>query len=337
MIVCLYGKTCADFVEPVALDLEHVAKILGTAIVPLTVEDAIAAPWRWREVERVYVLPFDVPRQLPPLLEAGATALVSNLFPRAELVNPFAVQELCWDKLATAQRLLARGVPMPDSLITDLADDARQFIHEHEHAILKATHSCGGEGHVVVFPDDEGNIVGETHGRRYVIEFQSSGSTPTLSSGILSWPPPFYLQRLVADVNRRGVLVPAQILRAYVVNGQILFWTERYRERCHRPSDFIINIGLGAKYRFLPNVSEEARKAALRAAEVLGVRIGAVDLIRTGSEGPYVLEVDTDGYHMIIDRQFKRMPAFRPQFDFDRFIAEAIIAPPAAIGTRVHA
>ena len=336
MIVCLYGKTCADFVEPLARDLEDAADVLGAAIVPLAVEDALAAPWRWRGVERVYVLPFDVPHHLPPL-ETDAAALVGSLFPRAEVVNPFAVHELCWDKLATARRLLGRGVPVPDGLITDAVDDARRFVYEHEHAILKAARSCGGAGHVVVFADDEGNIVGETHGRRYVIELQSQGATPSLASGILSWPPPFFLQRLVADVSRRGVLVPAQVLRAYIVDGQILFWTERYRERCRRPSDFIINVGLGAKYRFLPSVSEEARKAALRAAEVLGVRIGAVDLIRTGSEGPYVLEVDPDGYHMIIDRQFKRLPEFRPQFDFDRVIAEAIIAPPATAGTRVHA
>ncbi|OFV88271.1 MAG: hypothetical protein A3J75_00990 [Acidobacteria bacterium RBG_16_68_9] len=317
-----------------ALDLQEAATMLGAAIVPVTVEDAVAAPWRWRHVERVYVLPFEVPRQLPPSLEATPAGLVGSLFPHAGVINSFAAQELCWDKLLTARRLLSRGVPMPDTLITDESDEARQFIREHEHAILKTPRSCGGQGHVVVFLDDDGNVVGEAHGRRYVIEFEPRGSAPTLSEGILSWPPPFFLQRLITNLGRRGVLLPAQVLRGYVVDGHILFWTERYRARCRRPSDFIINIALGARYRFLPDVSEDARKAAMRAAEVLGVRIGVVDLIRSGSEGPYVLEVDTDGYQMMIDRQFKNIPDFRPAFDFDRFVAEAVVAPSTATTTR---
>ena len=72
------------------------------------------------------------------------------------------------------------------------------------------------------------------------------------------------------------------------------------------------------------------------AAEVMGVRFGAVDLIRTGSEGPYVLEVDTDGEHMIIDRQFKQLPEFRSVFDFDHHIAETLVAPVEPTGVRRH-
>jgi hypothetical protein len=64
----------------------------------------------------------------------------------------------------------------------------------------------------------------------------------------------------------------------------------------------------------------------MRAAEVLDVRIGVVDLIRSSDEGPAVLEVDTDGPNMMIDRSFKNMPDFRSTFDFDDFIAETLIA-----------
>src|SRR5574337_1301991 len=119
----------------------------------------------------------------------------------------------------------------------------------------------------------------------------------------LEYPGPFYAQRLVADLGRR--VSPGQVLRAYVVDSQIVFWTERYRERYLRPADWIINVALGAKYRILQDLSEEAKKIAIRTAEVVGLRIAAVDLIRTGSAGPYVLEVDTGSHHMLIDRQFK--------------------------------
>ena len=133
----------------------------------------------------------------------------------------------------------------------------------------------------------------------------------------------------MADIGPRGVL-PGQVLRAYIIDSQIAFWTERYRDRYSRPSDWIINIGLGAKYRFLHDTSEETKKVALRTAEVIGFRIGVVDLIRTGSDGPYVLEVDTDSYHMIIDRQFKYIPEYRDFFNLDRYIAEALLIEPAA-------
>jgi glutathione synthase/RimK-type ligase-like ATP-grasp enzyme len=214
--------------------------------------------------------------------------------------------------------------------LTNDPDEAKEFIIRHGHAVLKEPRSCAGHGHVVVFPDGEGNVVGEAYGRRYVVELQGTGAGRRISHGVLHYPPPFLLQRLVATPGRGGVLRPAQILRAYIVDQQVLFWTERYRNRVRRPSDFIISVAFGAKYRFLPAVSEEVRKVAMRAAEVLDVRIGVVDLIRSSDEGPAVLEVDTDGPNMMIDRSFKSMPDYRPTFDFDDFIADTLIATQAS-------
>jgi len=335
MIVCLYGATCAAFVEPVAIELELLGDTLDADIRRVTIERALGEPWHWRAAERVYVLPFDVPRTLPEDYPNSPGLLMRKLFPHAEIVNGFNAHELCWDKIATSQRLLARGVPVPDTLISDAPDEVLSFIREHEYAVLKAPRSCGGEGHLVVCSDDDGSIVGETRGRRYLVELDPQATQRQLAAGVLTCPPPYYLQRLIVGAGRRGVLRPPQVLRAYVVGGQLMFWTERYRDRCQRLSDFIINVGLGAKYRFLPHVSEEANKIALRAAEVLDVRIGVVDVVRAGGEGPYVLEVDTDGYHMLIDRQFKMMPEFRSTYDFDAFIAEHLAAPPLETGTRV--
>jgi glutathione synthase/RimK-type ligase-like ATP-grasp enzyme len=240
--------------------------------------------------------------------------------------NDPAVHELCRDRAATTRRLLARGVPMPDGLITDDEEEATAFIVRHEYAVLKAPRSCGGQGHVVVHIDHD-QIVGESHGRRYVLEFDPSAAERTLDNGVMSAPPPFYLQRLVVDVGRQGRLGPAQLLRAYIVDGQVVCWTERYREHHQRLSDFIVTMALGARYRFLHTVSEETHKTALRAAEVLDVRFGAVDLVRTGREGPFVLNVSTDGPHLFIDRAFKQVPEFRRSHDFDRYLAEALVAP----------
>jgi hypothetical protein len=331
MIVCLYGKTAEPYVTPALADLQSAAAARGAEINALSIETALRGERAWQSVERVYTLPFDVPPHLPAALPPAPPLLVRALFPRAELINGPEVHELTWDKIAMARRLLERGVSMPESLITNDPEEARQFVCGHRQAILKETHACGGHGHVVVFADDRGTIGGEGLGRRCAVDFETAGTGRSLVHGVLSCPPPFYLQRMVTDVGRSGALQPAQILRAYVVDGQVVFWTERYRDRVRRPGDFIISATFGAKYRFLREVSDAAQTVARRAAEVLGVRVGAVDLIRTGDEGPYVLEVDTDGYHMMIDRSFKRLPEYRDIYDFDRYIAELLIAPAAEV------
>jgi glutathione synthase/RimK-type ligase-like ATP-grasp enzyme len=325
MIVCLYGRSAAPFVEPVVAELVKAAARRRMEINAVTLEAALASPQRWRETEALYILPFEMPLDLPSELPLTPGALVRELFPRATVVNSLVAHERCWDKLATAQRLLDRGIPIPTTLLTSDPDEARAFIVEHGHAVLKEPRSCAGHGHLVVFPDSDGSVVGEAYGRRYVVELQSAGTGRMISHGILHYPPPFFLQRLVATADRGGVLQPAQILRAYIVDQQVMFWTERYRKRIRRPSDFIISVAFGAKYRFLPGVSEEVQKIAMRAAEVLDVTIGAVDLIRSSNEGPAVLEVDTDGPHMMIDRSFKSMPNYRSTFDFDDFIVESLV------------
>jgi glutathione synthase/RimK-type ligase-like ATP-grasp enzyme len=336
MIACLYGKPAAPFVEPVVADLVRAAARRGAEITPVTIEEALAAPRRWREVERLYVLPFDVAARLSPELPGTPAALLRFLFPGAVIFNSLSVHELCWDKIATTFRLLERGVAMPATLVTSDPAEARDFVREHGYAVLKEPRSCAGQGHLVVFTDDQDTVAGEAVGRRYVVRLAAAGERRRLEHGVLTCPPPFYLQRLVGEAGRGGVLRPAQTLRAYIVDGQLVFWTERYRERVRRPADFIVNVVLGARYRLLPDASEAARKLAMRAAEVLGVRIGAVDLVRTGSEGPYVLEVDTDGPHMMIDRSFKGLPEYRQVFDLDDFIAEVLTArAPQAMTRRI--
>jgi glutathione synthase/RimK-type ligase-like ATP-grasp enzyme len=328
MIVILYGKSAAAFVEPVVADLRAAVARRGGDAVALSIEAAVRAPRTWNAVRALYVLPFDVPLGLDDALPLAPAELVRALFPRAEIVNPLGVHELCWDKLAAARRLIDRGVPMPESLITGDPDEARAFVRRHGQAILKEPRSCGGQGHVVLLAGDDGGLAGEMPGRRYAIELAPSGIGRALEHGVLSCPPPFYLQRLVTAIGRGGVLRPAQILRAYVVDGQIVFWTERYRDRIRRPADFIISATFGARYRFLRTASEQVQTVARRAAEAVGMRIGAVDLVR-GDEGAYVLEVDTDGQHMLLDRSFKLLPEYRELYDFDRYVGELIASPPA--------
>jgi glutathione synthase/RimK-type ligase-like ATP-grasp enzyme len=326
-IACLYGRTAAAFVEPIVADIQRAGARRKQRIDALAIEDVVHDAARRSAVERLYVLPFDPPRDLPVELPVAGSALVRALFPRATIANSTAVHDLCWDKIATARKLLDRGVPVPETLITNLPEEAAEFVREQGHAVLKEPRSCGGQGHWIVFPDDEGGIVAEARGRRCIIELEPAGIGRRLEHGILHVPPPFLLQRLMSNVGRGGLLVPAQILRAYLVDGQVMFWTERFRDRIRRPSDFVISVSQGAKYRFLRDVSEEAKKIALRAAEALDVRIGVVDLVHAGDH-TYVLELDTDGHQMFIDRSFKQIPDFRDIYDFDDYIAESLVTEP---------
>lgn len=320
MIACVYGRAFAPFVEPVARDLCAAAAALGGDLRALTLEAAMAEPARAAEVRCLYVLPFDP----PPALTAAT--VIRETFPKAELVTSFAVQDLCWDKLASQELLLERGVPVPDTIVSAEPADVHQFVRRHQFAILKERYGCGGQGHMVVWLDGDA-LVGDSGSHQYQIELVAHGQR-RLQGERLMYPGPFYVQRLVADIGRR--VSPGQVLRAYIIDSQIAFWTERYRDRYLRPADWIISVGLGAKYRILQDISEEAKKVAIRSAEVVGLHIGVVDLIRTGSAGPYVLEVDTDSHHMLIDRQFKHIPEYREFFNFERYIAEALLAEPLA-------
>jgi glutathione synthase/RimK-type ligase-like ATP-grasp enzyme len=279
----------------------------------------LAESARCARVDRLYVLPFDTPAGV----DTSAKDFVRQSFGRAEILNPMGVHELCWDKLNTNERLLARGVPVPESLFTQSADEVREFVARHQYVILKERRSCGGQGHVVLCDSDE-VLVGEAGGHRFVVELGDDPSQRRqLRQGILAYPPPFFVQRMVGDPGARHVFRPGQILRAYVVNERVAFWTERYRDHYERPSDWIVNVGLGAKYRFVLETSAELRKLVLRAADAVGMRVGVVDLVRS-DEGPFVLEADSDGRHMYIDRQFKLIPDYRDAFDLDRLIVAAL-------------
>jgi glutathione synthase/RimK-type ligase-like ATP-grasp enzyme len=327
MIACLYGRSAELFVAPMLARLQRAASERGAQIDAVSVEAAVAADREWQGVRRVYVLPFDIPPSMPAELPTTAPQLIEALFPRAEILNPPIIHELCWDKPSMTERLFERGVSVPESLITSDPDVAREFVDRHGQAILKAARSCGGHGHVVLFADASGTIAGEVApGRRYAVEFVAAGTGRSLAHGVLSTPPPFYLQRLVARPDRSGALKPGPIVRAYVVDRQIAFWTERYRDRVRRPSDFVITATFGAKQRFLPAVSDAVQTAARRAADALGIRVGVVDVIHAGEDGPFVIDVSTDGYHMMIDRSFTELPEYRDIYDFDGSIAELLLA-----------
>lgn len=316
MIAFLYGRAFGIFVEPVARTLRDAVVAAGSDAIVMTIEALRQRDPRAVIVDQVYVLPFDAPAGTEP------AALVAELLPKATIVNSFGAHDLCVDKIATQERLLGRGLPMPDTIITSDARDVYEFVYEHQFALLKEPRSCGGEGHLVVWIED-GEIYGDSGSHRYKLQLVPQGDRLVLGE-TMTYPPPYYVQRMVGGGGRK--VEPPQVLRAYVIDRQIKFWTERYRETYARPSDWIVNVGRGARYRFFADASDDAKKITLRAADILGIRFGVVDLVRTATDGPYIIEADTDGHRMFIDRSFRGLPEYRDIYDFDGAVAQALVA-----------
>jgi len=326
-IACVYGEAFAPFLGDVLTDLGAGVLKSGGEFLPQTADDA----WRRRalapQVDAVYILPFDSPQHLGA--PADAEEFIAAAFHGAPPVVPFAVQELCWDKIATQERLLKQGVPTPTALVTDDFAEVRKFVREHRFAMLKEPRSCGGAGHFVLWIED-GAVVADCGSHLYRLEPRRGGRIE-LDGDRLYYPAPFYLQRLVGQHAKHDML-PAQVLRAFVVEREIYFWAERFREHYERPSDWIVNASRGARYRLLHAGSHEAQKVALRAAEALGMHTGVIDIVRAPNGPPLVIEADVDSHHMYIDRSFKQLPEFRDFFDFDRYVSRSLVrrlqAPP---------
>lgn len=319
-IACVYGEALTPFVASVVRDLGSSVVAAGGEFVPISIEQAWQRKATLPPVDTVYVVPFDSPVHLGA--PASAAEAIEAIFAEVPAAVSFAVQELCWDKIATQERLLLHGVPTPAALVTDDFAQVRAFVREHRFAILKEPHSCGGAGHFVVWLDG-GHVVGDCGSHVYRIEPRRRGRME-LDGDRLLHPGPYYLQRLIAKHTKHSA-EPGQVLRAYIADYEICFWTERYRDQHVRPSDWIVNAGRGARYRFLHGGSHEAERLALRAAEALGMRTGVVDLVRAPDGSPFVIEADVDSHHMVIDRSYKQLPEFREFFDFDRYIARALV------------
>jgi len=324
-VAVVYSRMFAPWVESIARDLSAYSAPPDRNIEAIVLEDLISSYQFRDDIEWLYVLPCIDPsgRPVPDLLRSR--------FPRARSFIPFEVQDLCWDKTATQKRLLDRGVPTPETLLTHDPEDVEHFVKRHTYAILKEPRGCAGTGHWVLWFEDS-TLMADNGWAAHPLRFVGDGPSRIVGDE-LYYAPPYYVQRLVGTFRRTGFEI-GQVLRAYVVESEVPFWGERYREHYRRPGDWILNVARGARYRFALSVSEETKNTALRAARAVGARVAAVDLVRTSASGPLVLEVNVDSYHMCIDRSFKDLPEFRDYYDFDRHVAHALLRTEETTGVR---
>ena len=165
------------------------------------------------------------------------------------------------DKLRSMQILCRHGVRIPASTFVRDRHDAIDAIHRVNGApvIIKLLEGTQGIG-VVLAPDAK---VAEA-----IIETLQSTGTNVL------------LQRFVAESRGRDV-------RAFVVGDRVV----AAMRRTAKGDEFRSNVHRGGSAQAL-SLDPEFERTAVRAAQIMGLRVGGVDMLE-GKDGPLVLEVNS--------------------------------------------
>ncbi|MCE5234233.1 MAG: 30S ribosomal protein S6--L-glutamate ligase [Mizugakiibacter sp.] len=164
------------------------------------------------------------------------------------------------DKLRCLQLLAGEGLGMPTTVFGDNPDDTADLLAmlgEPPH-VIKLNEGAQGQGVVLAEKRSASQSVIEAFRGMYAN---------------------FLVQEFIREANGRD-------LRCFVVGGKVVAAMQREAS----PGDFRSNLhrgGSGTRVR----LSAAERAIALRAAEVLGLEVAGVDLLRS-ARGPLVLEVN---------------------------------------------
>lgn len=164
------------------------------------------------------------------------------------------------DKLRCLQLLAGEGLGMPMTVFGDNPDDTADLLAmlgEPPH-VIKLNEGAQGQGVVLAEKRSASQSVIEAFRGMYAN---------------------FLVQEFIREANGRD-------LRCFVVGGKVVAAMQREAS----PGDFRSNLhrgGSGTRVR----LSAAERRLALRAAEVLGLEVAGVDLLRS-ARGPLVLEVN---------------------------------------------
>lgn len=205
------------------------------------------------------------PQALLPRVGSAGTPFAIAVVRQFELmgvrcVNSADAIERARNKLACLQHLAAKGVPVPDTLVSRYPKDLDRLVRMvgGPPLILKLLRGTQGTG---------------------VVLAESRASAASMLETIWSLGEDILIQRFVAESKARDV-------RALVIDGEV----RAAMRRIGREGEFRSNIhrgGLGEKVR-LPKAFQ---RAAERAAAATGLRLAGVDLLESAG-GPLVIEVN---------------------------------------------
>jgi ribosomal protein S6--L-glutamate ligase len=174
------------------------------------------------------------------------------------VLNPPRAVEVCVDKFLANVRLLAAGLPVPETFACQRADDAQEaFYRLGGDVVVKPLFGAEGRGMVRVSDP-------ELAWRTFRAVEQTGGV--------------IYLQRFLRH--------PGWDLRAFVIGGKVLAAMKRTAR-----GDWRTNVAQGGTAEQAELALPE-RKLAVRAAEAVGAAVVGVDLLPGPGGEMYVIEVN---------------------------------------------
>lgn len=234
-----------------------------------------------------------------------------------ESVNPLKSQKICFNKIKSDMIFRRFRLPVPPAITTINPEEVRRFISNYNEVIFKERESCSGAGHFIA--DRKYAFVGED---RLPYELIDKNSVADFNAKIerkkLICRPPFYLQAFLMPDE------PA-VWRAYLIEGEIIFFSKRYRDKINGRKDYIINAARGAKYRLEEKMSAiECHVSAIKDMMAdLKLKVATLDFIISENR-IYFLEMDCDGIYTFICRGFKNAENYEEKYDLDFHIAKML-------------
>ncbi len=174
------------------------------------------------------------------------------------IVNPPLSIERSVDKYHALALMEERGLPVPQTIVTESSDEALKAFRElGSDVVIKPLFGSRGKGSTRVTDLD----VAERLFRAI-----------TFYHGVL------YLQKFVPHGNSD--------IRAFVIGDRVVAAMHRVM-----PSSWKTNVSLGARPVSL-NLGEELERLAVKAAEVIGCKIAGIDILE-GEDGPVIIELNS--------------------------------------------
>ena len=165
------------------------------------------------------------------------------------------------DKRTAAQHLAANGLPVPDSVFTAMPENVELMLNllgDQYPVVIKTLNSTQGQG---------------------VILGESFTSSRSIAEAFIRLREEIMLQRFVEEAKGKDI-------RVFVVGGKVIATMERSAQN----GEFRSNLHRGASSNKV-RISKEEETMALRAAELMGLEVAGVDILRS-EKGPLILEIN---------------------------------------------
>ncbi len=165
------------------------------------------------------------------------------------------------DKRSALQYLAAHDIPVPDTVFMATSENvhtALDVLGKEYPVIIKMLQSTQGDG---------------------VLLGENKQSAIAMATSFLRIKEEILLQKFIRESNGKDI-------RVFVVGGEVVATMERSAQQ----GEFRSNLHRGGDARKI-KITNEEKDIAIRAADLMGLKVAGVDLLRS-KDGPVVLEVN---------------------------------------------